>query len=292
VIVLYHPPADIRQRITRLLTVIRRVYVVDNTPEPHNNRELLGYLTPAMPGLTYLNLHANQGIATALNFALAQAKAIPESGLHWLLMLDQDSDPPESLLTDLSAAIASVSAANREKLALIGISYHDPDAVPSPVPRSSLPLIPVKAVITSGSLLRLDAAAIAGNFRDDYFIDEVDHEYALRLRKAGFQVALAPGISMPHSLGHMRRVRLPGLTIGVSNHPPSRRYYMARNRVTLTKTYLFFDPLFVLSRLALTLWESLIIVLFESQKSSKLFHTLKGITHGILGRMGPLRCVP
>ncbi len=289
VVVIYHPPADLPERIVSLLKIVTLVSIVDNTPCPISTT-IPTYLATILPNpqITYLALRQNRGVAIALNCAVAHAKAAREvdSDIQWLVMLDQDSDPPTSFLADLASLLAS--AHDRDQLALIGINYQDTSGTRQTAHPIRPGLTPAKAVITSGSLLRLDAATEVGPFSDDYFIDEVDHEYALRLRRAGFHVALASSVLMPHNLGAMRRIHLPSFTFGVSNHPPTRRYYMARNRIALTKTYLFFDPAFVLTRLALTLWESLIVLFFEKQKISKLAHTLKGIIHGILGRMGPL----
>ncbi len=282
VIVLYHPGPDVPQRIAQLKQTVSQVIVVDNTPRPNSNPSLLNSVIQG-PGITYLSNPANLGIAKALNQGIAVAAQI---GLSWLLMLDQDSTPPQSLLADLASLIQQ--APDKDTLALIGINYQDASG------KTAHPVVPgltpAKAVITSGSLLRLDAVQHpnVGPFREDYFIDEVDHEHALRLRRAGFRVALASGVGMPHNLGNMRRATVLGRSIGISNHAPARRYYMTRNRIALAKTYLFFDPAFVLSRLALTEAESFVILFYEDQKASKLWHMVKGMLHGFTGRMGPL----
>jgi rhamnosyltransferase len=152
--------------------------------------------------------------------------------------------------------------------------------------REGAGLADARAVITSGSLLNLAAWQQLGPFREDFFIDEVDHEYAIRLRRNGWQVKLTRRVLMDHAMGSPCRHRLGGWHPVLSHHSALRRYYMVRNRVLLAREHLGFDPRFVCSQLGRSLRESATVLLFEPEKVAKLRAMSRGLVDGIRGRSG------
>jgi rhamnosyltransferase len=143
-----------------------------------------------------------------------------------------------------------------------------------------------RTVITSGSLLNLDAWRQVGPFREDFFIDEVDHEYAIRLRRSGWLVKVTRQVLMAHALGSPRGRQFGRWQPMISHHSALRRYYMVRNRVLLAREHIGFDPRFVISQLARSLRESATVVLFEPAKLSKLGAMARGLIDGLRGRAG------
>jgi len=53
----------------------------------------------------------------------------------------------------------------------------------------------------SGSLLSLMAFKEIGPFREEFFIDSIDADYCLRLRKKGYKIIVACQAQMKHSVG-------------------------------------------------------------------------------------------
>jgi GT2 family glycosyltransferase len=88
-------------------------------------------------------------------------------------------------------------------------------------------------VIQSGALWMVPALVKIGGFDESLGIDAVDAAACLRLREAGYLIALAPNVSLEHNLGDSRQVNLFGRSVMVTNHSPARRATMVRNRLRL-----------------------------------------------------------
>ena len=170
---------------------------------------------------------SNLGIATALNQGLAWAA---RRGYVWTLTSDQDS----AARPELMAVFARVygSDPQREQIGVIGAAYADPQVN---LPGRARPMAPgavfrtVRTVITSGCLTSVDAWTAVGPFREDYFIDCVDEEFCLRLRRRGFRVVQTTEVGFDHRLGTLGEHRLLGFPLLASHHSALRRYYMTRN---------------------------------------------------------------
>jgi rhamnosyltransferase len=66
--------------------------------------------------------------------------------------------------------------------------------------------------------------------RSDFFIDFVDHEYNLRLRRLGYQVAVVRKSLLYHRLGRPALVKRGLAPPRLRNYQPDwRYYYMSRN---------------------------------------------------------------
>jgi rhamnosyltransferase len=98
-------------------------------------------------------------------------------------------------------------------------------------------------VITAGSLMSVQAHDTIGPFRDDFFIDGIDHEYCLRARSKGYRVLLSLAPHLVHSVGRRQVKRvLPGLQVVTVNHAPFRWYTIVRNRLTIVREYVGREP--------------------------------------------------
>lgn len=278
VVVTHHPDAGFPARLSKLSLHFANVIVVDN----HSLDEELASVRDLCAPQGQIVLAANPeniGVAAALNQGCRLAEA---KGAQWVVTFDQDSAPAAELLSALAAAWKG--ATERDRIGLVGVNYRVPSG------RTLLPegtgLAHARAVITSGSLLKLDAWRDAGPFRDDFFIDEVDHEYAIRLRRRGWLVKVTRQVLMEHALGSPRRGQLGRWEPVLSHHSALRRYYMVRNRVLLARAHLAFDPRFVCGQLGRSLRESATVLLFEPEKAVKLRAMCRGLVDGIRGRSG------
>jgi rhamnosyltransferase len=167
---------------------------------------------------------ANQGIARSLNDGVAFAT---EVSADWLLTLDQDTTLPADYIDSLLAAIRpGVGVIGAETIADAGGSLRYPV-------RHVNGQVLTEEVFQTGSLWSVAALAIIGGFDEDFGIDAVDAAACLRLREAGFAVALAPGVRLDHHYGSGRQVRVLGRTVVATGHSPRRRETMVRNRLRL-----------------------------------------------------------
>jgi len=278
VVVTYHPDAGLSARLGDLALQFGRVVVVDNHSRDEERFHLRALANRAS-NIFLIPNPENVGVAAALNQGCRHAL---EQGASWVVTFDQDSVPA----TDLLACVAAEWAAQpeRDRIGLIGVNFRSPNGATLIPARSGL--ADARAVITSGSLLNLAAWGDVGPFREDFFIDEVDHEYALRMRRKGWLVKVTRRVLMDHALGSPRRHNLGGWQPVLSHHSALRRYYMVRNRMLLAREHLDFDPRFVWGQLGRSLRETASVLLFEPEKAAKLRAMAKGLVDGLRGRAG------
>jgi rhamnosyltransferase len=146
----------------------------------------------------------------------------------------------------------------------------------------------MSTAITSGALLSLDAYREVGSFRAEYFIDSVDEEFCLRLRRHGMIVVCSRKPLMHHALGNARKHRLLGRDWPQSHHATFRRYYIARNRVLTLREFALREPRWAYTRMVAHVLEFFTVPLLESDRWAKLRAMIVGTWHGIIGRTGKL----
>lgn len=159
-----------------------------------------------LSGVTLLLSDANLGLGAALNRLAAEAR---QRDARRIILFDQDSSPTPGLVTQLGAVFSKLQSLGHRP-AVLGPRPVSPEAVEGASPRygrqpgqeAVAGLLPVRYVITSGSLVDLDAFAAVGPFRDDFWIDGIDTEWCFRAWSLGYSVWLAPDLAMPHRIGH------------------------------------------------------------------------------------------
>ena len=145
-----------------------------------------------------------------------------------------------------------------------------------------------KTLITSGTLIPFSLFKTVGFFREDYFIDSVDHEFCLRARAHGYKILISCRSVMSQRIG--AQVENPSrLRQFMSfNHSPTRKYFIARNTVATAKSYFIQEPMWSMRQGWRLLSDFASIILFEREKLKKATAFIVGMTHGIAGKMGPI----
>jgi rhamnosyltransferase len=287
VVVTYNPDNDFPIRLSTIAEQVARVVVVDNKPNKQSRRILDHALE--IEHVKLIQNGTNVGIATALNEGIFWLR---ERGYRWALTLDQDTVPAEQMLNTLLRVYRDCK--HRERVAIIGSNYNDSISTPRFTFKSRVgygcSYVEKKTVITSGSLLSIPLFTAIGPFRDEFFIDHVDHEYCLRARKQGFKIMLTKEPIMEHSIGTMVERRLPGMHMRISDHTAERYYYRSRNHAILIREYIFIDPIWVCKSIYSSLKTIITVVLFADKKISKLELIGIGYIHGIVKNMkrGPV----
>ncbi|HAI13064.1 MAG TPA: hypothetical protein DCM28_15260 [Phycisphaerales bacterium] len=276
VMVSYHPDDDWCLNAKAVLEQLDRLYIVDNGSDQITLSKLNDFASRDSRVLVLSN-NINMGIAVALNQGCQLAI---QEGYHWLLCLDQDS----LLKTDWLVTMQKIFNKHMscQSIGVIGVNFEYPDGrVAFSFNDKDVVACKVKTVITSGSLLQLSVWQDVGPFPEHYFIDLVDHEYALRLANFGYLVLMSIRPLIRHRLGLEKAISCIWLVFRPSNHNPTRRYYIARNRVLLTRTYWKSHPGFIFNQWWRQAREVLGYLLLESNKSKKFCGTLKGIASGL-----------
>jgi len=272
------------------------IIVVDNA----STDDTVDMLASQYPDVRVLSLPENGGVGGGYAAGLTYAAITKKYSWAWLL--DDDSVPPpdglQKLLeglqhldesTDPIAILAPLCVDSKTSTSYPGLSWLGGRLVPTPGDPSQ-PLTFVDSVISSGSLVRREAVEAVGLPRVDFFMDFVDYEYCLRLRRHGFRVAVVRDSILDHEIGAQRTFNILGRKKFWADHAPWREYYMARNETfTIWQHY----PQLITKAFAGYKFahHALGIVLFGKQKLACLGMMCRGFLDGRAGRLG-IRFLP
>ena len=285
VIVTYFPDAEFAERVVLVASQVDRVVVVDNNSDTATVSVLKDLATRL--GITLILNEANLGVGAALNQGV---EWLAERGYCWALTLDQDTILKEDMVESLCLTYANCR--EPAKVGSIGCNNFDSN---TGMLRFKHPKLDkglheeVKVLITSGSLMSLEVFKKVGPFRNDFFIDGIDHEYCLRLLVNQYKVLLSLYPGMLHSLGAQRVHRFLWKRPIASNHKPFRHYYIARNRLVVAQRFIGAETDWVVRDLIDSFKNFVIVLLFEEDKLRKSYAVLLGTLHGLMGKTGKLK---
>ncbi len=275
VVVLYFPDESVYDNINSYINQVDIVILVDNTDNPGSS--IIEKFSSDERVVPIVN-GANLGIANALNIGAQEAIL---RGCDLLLTMDQDSCASSGMVATLKEGYIALED---DSLAIVS-PFHLTSIVNAP--DSSLPKYEeVESVWTSGNLLRLSLYKDIGTFKEDLFIDFVDHEYCLRLKRKGYRVVQSNFAILRHNIGtNLREIRFCFVSLKVSNHSSLRRYYITRNRFWVTREYKEFRK-FCLVDLCRFWAEFFTIGFFEKNKFAKFKMIILGYWDYRIGKMG------
>ncbi len=271
VVVWYNPTKKEVKNIETYLNQLEVLYVIDNSD--HNNEKLLS----KNDKIKYLPNYSNLGISYALNKA---AKMAIDEKYEFLLTMDQDSSFTDNNLTEL---IKYAVKSDLEKVAIISPKH----LINVKEEKSSEKIDNPLEVMTSGNLLNLNLYQKIGEFKEEYFIDDVDIEYGLRLNKMGYRIDRLNEVTLKHHLGNIKNVNVLNHNFVCSNHSATRRYYMARNTMYLCDEYAEIYPDYCDFMKRGLLGQIQNIILFEPDKINKLSAIKEGFKsykNGVTGK--------
>ena len=281
VVVTYYPDLGFADRMERVAKQVGQIVIVDNRSLGESVGRIQGVVERL--GIHLISNASNEGIAPALNAGVRWAAS---QGYRWVLTLDQDTVAAADMVSSLARTFRSCPLP--ERIAVIGSNYRDQFSKQSlgdqPAAPGGFGGKEVKTVLTSGSLVSVDAFDSIGGFREDFFMDCVDHEYCLRARSRGYRILMTAKPVMEHGPGDPSQHRLLWRKFRTSNHSILRRYFLARNSTILVREYAIAEPGWILYYL----WEyaksMLLLCLFETHRMAKLKAFIRGCIDGVLGR--------
>lgn len=267
-IVLYNP--DLKRlsvNINSCLNQVNNILLVDNSS---NNIEKIQQKFLNNKKINILRNSQNMGIAHALNQILNFAY---KNGFKYCLTLDQDSIMAKDYIKNI---LQHQSLPNHCAIIAPCIKDTNLSQVNGDNERNSIEMIAnAKDVISSGSLIDIDAAIRVGGFNDNLFIDYVDVDFNQRILNAGYSIVRINDSVLYHELGYSQYHKLLGIRVLVDNHNAIRRYYITRNRLYYAKKY-FGNSEYYKERIKV--WLSKIkILLFEENKRDKIQSINRGI---------------
>lgn len=266
-IVLFNPEIErLKENLQAIVPQVAEVVLIDNCSQ--NIAEIKNLLRQFQTCKLVEN-NENKGIATALNQILGYAAA---NDYEWFLTLDQDSVCSERLIETYEKFVSF------EKIGMVTSLVVDRNYTGSMSFIGNEEYHYVTYCITSGALVNTKACRECGGWDDVLFIDNVDGEICIHLKKLGYKVLSVKFNGILHEIGHGRDVKFLWKKDVVYNHPAFRQYYMARNRVYVARKY---PEEFILRKeLLKELRNYRLILFFEKNKFEKMRARIKGVKDG------------
>jgi rhamnosyltransferase len=274
VVTAYHPDGRLAAVVESALLSCTAVVVADNTPG--DAPSLADKLDD--PRVRVLRSGRNLGLAGALNAGLAELPAEAEA----VLFLDQDSVLPPELVAGLVAHLAE-----DPRIGVVGPTPVDA-ATGGRYERSADRHAAVDdrpSIITSGMVVRRSCFESVPRFREDFFVDCVDSDFCLRIRRSGSRVVRDAELLLPHSIGSGRDHRLGSLNVRVLHYPAWRHYWIARNGLVLSREHLAAERGFVLTNTLFMARWLLVTALFDDRRRASVPAVLRGLLDGLTGRV-------
>ena len=268
VVILYNPNNNYIDNIKSYINDIDKLYVVDNSPKKNkifNDKKI-----------EYIFNNENLGIAIPLN--QIASKAIKE-GYNWLLTMDQDTFFNDNVLNEMKDYILNHDT---EKDGIVTVWHNTKLDVIKPKVKIDYPI----TEMTSGNLVNLDIWKKVNGYEEKFFIDGIDIEYCLRLKKCGYRVVRLNNVEILHDLGDIKYYNFLGKKYLCTNHNYIRKYYIMRNYNYIKEKYYDIDPKYCepLNHLKLRLFR---VIMFEKDKYRKIRNMFRGIKDykkGIIGK--------
>lgn len=249
-VIWYNPTDKDKKNIETYINEIDKLYIIDNST--------MSNYDGSNKKIEYINLESNLGIAKALNTACNKALL---DGYKWILTMDQDSS---FKLGDLKKFIISSKTQYKKDKDIIlfapSIEKQNEDNY-------------VEKVITSGNILNLDYLKKLGGFKEEFFIDEVDFELCMRIRKSNKKIFQSSQVTLNHKIGNPIILNVFGYKITCLNHNYIRKYYITRNRLYMIKKY----PELRFNYSKNIVADFFKILLIEKDKLIKITYFFKGI---------------
>lgn len=242
VVIWYNPNVNITQNLKTYSSLFKKVYIVDNSKTDNS------FLAKSIPNSLYIPNYKNIGIAAALNIGCRQAYT---DKFEWIMTMDQDSfwatDEIKKYLSIIDSKILQnkyFSFAPSLIQAEIPISYyqdfknwikkifhiHKKISGNHFTPEFQTPMV----VITSGNVISLKIWEELHGFYEPFFIDEVDHEFCMRLiSKYPEAILQINTVMMNHCIGDPKKYLFPHSDF----HSALRLYYCVRNTLYMNDMF-------------------------------------------------------
>jgi rhamnosyltransferase len=276
----FHPPPAALENLAAVRLQVGGLVVVDNGSSP----AALAPFRAAMREMkfTLIENGANLGIAAALNIGVRWAES---HGFDHVVLFDQDSKVTPGFMSAMRSSYDGHP--EKAKIAIVMPRYKDREGGTVPPARYIASDGAPVEVMTSGSFIPVSVFDVCGRFREEFFIDQVDHEFGFRVREFGFIVVVSEDSFLVHVPGSPREHSVFGMMrFQATHHNAMRRYYMTRNGIVMVRRYWKSHPAWSHSAAKALLMIPVQVILVEGQKWKKLRNILLGAVDALRGRLG------
>jgi rhamnosyltransferase len=282
VMVTHFPEAGFGKRLAAISGQVAKLIVVDNGTVGDKLNKLRVSIAKTDNANLILN-NENIGIGAALNIGIKEAII---AGAKAVITFDQDSTPDPLLIKRLIET--ETAYPDPARLMAIGSNIQlQSNGQNEPIPDLTQPQWQhCDDMVTSGTFYKTEVFSRVGLFDDRLFIDLVDREFCLRIKKANYRMVIANHALLYHQLGKMTSHSFLNLRVHPTNHAPERRYYQFRNSILLYKIHHDQHPQWCQNNLILLLKTLIMIFVYENHKFKKIRSIALGVLHGLKRRAG------
>ncbi|MFC4323394.1 glycosyltransferase family 2 protein [Litchfieldia salsa] len=286
VMVCYNPNiSELIHHTSSIIQQVEKLIVVDNSENPVNNgliEEIKNHSS-----IQWIALNKNEGIGFAQNVGIREAL---REDAEFILLLDQDSNPPSTLVEELSKGILFLKSKG-VKVGCMGPEVFNKESSEVYTPLLNKGAMEFQnfnerdALISSGTLIPSESLETVGLMEEELFIDLVDFEWCWRAKESGYRSFVTRNVRMGHMVGQKNTKILGVYNLLIPS--PLRHYYQFRNSIFLfTRSYV---PLYWKVRVIVERMIDLVAYpLLVGPRAKRLHYILKGIIHGISGKKGSI----
>lgn len=290
VIVTYNP--DIEFLITNINKLNGNnitVYISDNGSD--NFSEIETQLEKIKRPKIFIKKNlSNVGLASAQNSGIKYAQ---NASFEYICFFDQDTDLPQNYIEDMLLEYSEAQMFLEERqLGILAPNFYDfrlkefthfaklTDSGYRNLNFVDEHFLDVSFVVSSGSFMKTELTREIGLFKKEYFIDQIDTEYSLRVISNGYKILVTSRICLNHTIGKRDKHNFMGLIIKPNHHPARRKYFIFRNGVDTCFRYSKKFPGFKKLILKRFIHDFLGVILYEKDKVRKIKAMVKGIHDG------------
>lgn len=244
-----------------------RIVIVDNG----STDGTIEYLNSLPAKYEVVLLDDNRGVGAGHNEGWRVALENPACTHIWAL--ENDSIPPPDCLSKLASTASQLASESTPFGALVPTQVH-PDE--ESTFEETVDPEPLSTMTFNGVLIPAEVIRRVGYIREDFFVDQEDREFGLRLLDAGLPMLADPSATVFH-LGKGKRRR----------EEPSvfRTYYRVRNSTYLQK-HVKKQPLSATRSLIRTAGAIVRALTSENKKSARIKARSFGVIDGLRGNLG------
>ena len=285
VVVTFFPTEEVAENIVVLKEQIDHIVIVDNG-SGFSGRKILSHFD-GDPKVKVVYNSKNVGLAAALNIGVKYARDI---GHEWIATFDQDSRATNGMIRTMMKNYERYPG--RERVGILAPSCREKATGQLSVyPKQSgddqnASWVLQLTVITSGSIFDAHIFDAVGYFREELFIDYVDHDFCFRCAEAGYKILVCHNAILDHQRGQQTRHKILWRDVITTNHDAMRRYYIARNSVFIYRKYFLKHPLWIAKDALVFIQNIVKVLLLETDRKSKLINMARGVVDGSIGKLG------
>lgn len=226
VIITYNPELKrLQNNINSIVEQVNNILIIDNNSS--NIKEIENKFINKK--IKILKNKENIGIASALNKGLNYAQ---KNKYNYILTLDQDSISTNNMVKELRNGFRK-----EKNIGIVSPSVFDLNVKKYMTKKIEHRYEEVEWSITSGGLCKVKSLLKVNGFDEILFIDCVDLDICLKLKKIGEKIVLSKFATLEHEVGKMKIKKFCGIKFNVTNHSSFRVYYIFRNNLYINHCY-------------------------------------------------------